>query len=92
MRVAGGVRRADLDQLDVAPADLDVEPAVEGPRRQAHFDAVELERTEERSGTGRPTSPGAALSAASIDGGTSVISCAVAAEAMISARSTSWLP
>ena len=39
-----------------------------------------------------PTSPGAALRAASIAGGTSVISCAVATVATISAPSTSWLP
>ena len=46
-RVAGGVRRTDLDQLDHASTDLDVEPAVERARRQAHVDAVELEVTEE---------------------------------------------
>jgi hypothetical protein len=40
----------------------------------------------------RPTSPSAALSAARLDAGTSLISSAAAVDAMISASVTSWLP
>ena len=47
MRVAGGVRRTDLDQLDLAAADVDVEPAVERAGRQLELDAVEVELAEE---------------------------------------------
>ena len=46
-RVAGGVGRADLDQLDDTAADLELEPAVERAGRQRELDAVELEVAEE---------------------------------------------
>ncbi len=39
-----------------------------------------------------PNSPGAAFRAASVDGGTSAISSAVAVEATISVPASSWLP
>ena len=46
-QVALGVRRADLDQLDLPPADLQPEPAVERAGRRRQLDAVEVELAEE---------------------------------------------
>ena len=45
-RVAAGMRRPELDQRDVAVADLQVEPTLERLRRQAHRDALVVERPE----------------------------------------------
>ncbi len=47
-RVAGGVGRADLDQLDAAAAHVEIETALEHSRRWHEFDALEAELAEER--------------------------------------------
>ena len=78
-----------------AAADLEVDPAVEGAVGGTQLDAVELELAEERPEQFADL-PRCLFSAASIDGGTSAISSAVADDAMMSTsgrrRVTSALP
>ena len=65
-RVARGVRRPDLDHLDLAPAHVELEGALEGARRRAQLDALEVERLEqrgERAEARRPARPRAASGA-----------------------------
>ena len=78
--VAAGVGRADLDQLDRATADVEVEAAVEGARR-AGVSSMPSKSNSPKNAAEQVAdlARGALSRPASSAGGTSLISCAAAA-------------